>query len=36
MHKAEDVTRMRHMLDAARKALEFTQKNWVFGSQTSI
>lgn len=25
MHKAEDVTRMRHMLDAARKALEFTQ-----------
>ncbi len=25
MPKAEDVTRMRHMLDAARKAVEFTQ-----------
>jgi len=25
MPKAEDVTRMHHMLDAARKALEFTQ-----------
>jgi len=36
MPKAEDVTRMRHMLDAARKAVEFTHKNWLFGSQTSI